>query len=134
MNKAKVAYELANKGYCGSKDYYYGVKIHILGFKRSKTLPLYIGITPTSNHDLPVFKQIRPDIQDCQIYADKAYIDTLERERLNQQNAEIYTPVKKKKDKKICTFSNNCCQLPNAVFVNLLNLCLIGLRKKQLFK
>ena len=38
-----------------------------------------------------------PYLQDSEIYADKAYIDSLEREILNQQNAEIYTPVKKKK-------------------------------------
>lgn len=53
-SKAKVADELANKGYCGSKKiYYYGIKVHILGFKRSGTLPLpeYIGVTPASNHD-----------------------------------------------------------------------------------
>ena len=54
-------------------------------------------MTPASNHDLPVFKQITPYIQDSEVYADKAYIDSLEREMLNQQNAEIYTPVKQKK-------------------------------------
>lgn len=99
-SKAKVAPNLANKGYCGSKGcYYYGVKIHILGFKRSGTLPLpeYIGLTPASHHDFSAFKQITPYLQDSEIYADKAYIDSLEREILNQQNAEIYTPVKKKK-------------------------------------
>lgn len=99
-SKAKVASDIANKGYCGSKGcYYYGVKVHILGFRRVGTLPLpeFIGMTPASNHDLPVFKQITPYIKDSEVYADKAYIDSLEREMLNQQNAEIYTPVKKKK-------------------------------------
>jgi hypothetical protein len=99
-SKASVANDIANKGYCGSKGcYYYGVKVHILGFRRLGTLPLpeFLGVTPASNHDLPVFKQITPYIKDCEVYADKAYIDSLEREILNQQNAEIYTPVKKKK-------------------------------------
>lgn len=97
---AKVAPELANKGYCSSKDcYYYGVKIHLLGFSCPGTLPLpdYIGVTPASNHDLTVFQQITPYLQDSQIYADKAYLDSLEREILSQQNVQIYTPVKKKK-------------------------------------
>ena len=95
-SKATVASELANKGYCGSKGcYYYGVKVHILGLRRVGTLPLaeFIGMTPASNHDLSAFRQITPDIQDSELYADKAYIDSLEREILNQQNAEIYTPV-----------------------------------------
>jgi len=99
-SKAKVAPDLANKGYCGSKGcYYYGVKVHVLGFRRLGTLPLpeYLGLTPASNHDLSAFRQMTPYIQDRFVNADKAYIDSLERERLNQQNAEIYTPVKKKK-------------------------------------
>jgi hypothetical protein len=99
-SRAKVAPDIANKGYCGSKGYYYhGVKVHVLGFRRMGTLPLpeYIGLTPASNHDLSAFRQITPYIQDCEVYADKAYIDSLERDMLNQQNTEIYTPVKKKK-------------------------------------
>jgi len=46
------------------------------------------------------FKQITPYLKDSEIYADKAYIDSLEREMLNQQNAQIYIPVKKKKAQK----------------------------------
>jgi hypothetical protein len=106
-SKAKVAPELANKGYCGSKNiYYYGVKVHILGFKRSGTLPLpeFIGLTPASNHDLSAFRQISSEIKNSEIYADKAYIDSLEKEMLNQQNTEIYTPVKKKKDVEVKVF------------------------------
>jgi len=102
-SKAKVATELANKGYCGSKGfYYYGVKIHFLGFSCPGTLPLpdYIGVTPASDHDLSAFRQIIPYLQDSQIYADKAYIDSLDREILNQQNVQIYTPVKKEKGQK----------------------------------
>jgi len=41
------------------------------------SIPEYIGVTPASNHDLSAFRQITP--------------------YLHQQNAQIYTPVKKKK-------------------------------------
>jgi hypothetical protein len=38
--QAKVANQLANKGYCSSKEIYYsGVKVHILALKREGTLP-----------------------------------------------------------------------------------------------
>jgi hypothetical protein len=87
---------------CGSKNcYYYGVKVHILGLRRLGTLPLpqYIGLTPASNHDLSAFRQITPYIQDAEIYADKAYIDSLEQEILNRQNTKIYTPTKKRPEK-----------------------------------
>lgn len=98
-SRAKVAPDLANKGYCGSKNsYYYGVKVHILGIGCPGTLPVpeLIGMTTASEHDLSAFRQITPVLHDCTIYADKAYIDSLEKEILNQQNAQIYTPVKKK--------------------------------------
>ena len=60
-------------------------------------MPEYIGLTPASNHDLSAFKQITPYIQGREIYADKAYIDSLEQEILSFQNTQIHTPVKKKK-------------------------------------
>jgi hypothetical protein len=97
---AKVANEFANKGYCASKGiWYYGVKIHILGIRRSGTLPLpdYIGVTPASEHDLNAFRQIAPYIENCEVYADKAYIDELEKQLLREQNADIHTPIRKKK-------------------------------------
>ena len=103
-SKAKVAQEFANKGYCSSKGiYYYGVKVHILGFKQPGTLPLpeYIGLTPASNHDLAAFRQIAPQLNGGKLFADKAYIDELERQLLfKEQQLELYTPVKKKKSQK----------------------------------
>ncbi|MEW6382306.1 MAG: transposase [bacterium] len=78
--KAKVANQLANKGYCASKGiYYYGVKVHILGLKRQGTLPLpeYIGLTSASEHDLIVFGLISHLVREGEVYADKAYIDEM---------------------------------------------------------
>ncbi len=100
-SSAKVANHFANKGYCSSKGiYYYGVKIHILGLKREGILPLpeYIGLSPASEHDLPTFCQIAPLLRDTQIYADKAYIDEIVRQLLEQeQQVVLNTPIKKEK-------------------------------------
>jgi hypothetical protein len=39
--RARVACELADKGYCAAKsEYYYGVKVYVLGLLCSGTLPL----------------------------------------------------------------------------------------------
>jgi len=102
-SRAKVASGFANKGYCASKGiYYYGVKIHILGSGRHKTLPLpdYVGLTPASDHDLNAFRQIAPYIRGCELYADMAYIDELEKQLLKEHGTELNTPVKKKKGQK----------------------------------
>lgn len=99
--KAKVARHFANKGYCASKDiYYYGAKLHILGLKRQGTLPMpdYVGLTPAGDHDLPAFKIIAPALLGGEVYADKAYIDELLKQRLKEQQAlSLWTPVKKEK-------------------------------------
>jgi hypothetical protein len=102
-SRAKVADEFANKGYCASKGiYYYGVKVHILGAGRHKTLPMpeYIGVTPASDHDLTAFRQIAPSVEGCELFADMAYIDELEKQILKEQGVELCTPVKKKKGQK----------------------------------
>ena len=56
--KAKVAREVVDKGYCSTKNmYYYGVKLHLLGFRRQGTIPFpeFIGITAASENDLTAF-------------------------------------------------------------------------------
>lgn len=101
---ACVASEIANKGYCASKDeYYYGVKVHILGLRRPGTLPLpdYIGLTAASDHDLAAFRQIAPQLQGGELYLDKAYADELLKQTLQgEQEVAMLTPVKKAKGQK----------------------------------
>lgn len=99
-SNAKVARELANKGYNATKKtYYYGVKLHILAFRRPGQLPLpdYIGLTPASEADINILKEICQDIHLTPVYADKAYIDEALSQLLAQQGSPLNTPVKKKK-------------------------------------
>ena len=100
-SRARVAPDIANKGYCSSKDeYYYGVKLHILGLRRPGTLPLpeYIGLTSASEHDLAAFRQIAPQLHGGELYLDKAYIDEWLRQRSQtEQDLTLWTPVKKAK-------------------------------------
>ncbi len=102
-SKAKAVSNFADKGYCASKGiWYYGVKVHILGNRRTGTLPLpkYIGLAPASRHDLSCFRQIAPDLHSCELFADMAYIDELEKQLMKERGCKIYTPVKKKKGQK----------------------------------
>jgi len=55
LSRAHVASWFADKGYCASKNlYFYGVKVHLIGFRRRDAMPLpdYIGMTPGSQSDL----------------------------------------------------------------------------------
>lgn len=100
-SSAKVAPELANKGYCASKKmYFYGVKVHLLALRRPGTLPVpdYIGLSPGSDNDLTVLRAVLPRLRDCEIYGDKIYADAeLVARLLREQNVRLYTPIKKKK-------------------------------------
>lgn len=106
--KAKVAPEFCDRGYCATKKlYYYGLKLHVMGFSLFHQLPLpeYIGISPASHNDLTVFKPIWETIQDRAIFADKIYAKQAFEEWLNKNNnIQILTPVKKKKGQKKLDF------------------------------
>lgn len=81
-SKAKVANQFANKGYC----------------EGTLPLPEYIGLTPASDHDLPTFCQISYLLKEGEVYADKAYVDELLKQLLEQeQQVKLNTPVKKEK-------------------------------------
>ena len=94
----KVATEIIDKGVCSSKGmYYYGLKLHALGFRRIDKLPFpeQLLITPASVNDLSVFKQAWSNIADRCFFGDKIYFNKeffveLEKEK----NSVMLTPVR----------------------------------------
>ncbi len=96
--QAKVAKELTDKGYCSTKSmYYYGVKLHALGFRRLGTLPHpeQILLTPASVNDITVYKQAWAQIENRTFFGDKIYMDkALNQDMIANRNSEMMTPVK----------------------------------------
>lgn len=98
--EAKVAREIVDKGFCSTKNqYYYGLKLHALAFRRKGTIPFPESITFTSaqDNDLTVFKQKWGDvITNRNILGDKAYSDFeyFDDSKRQNQNIEMLTPVK----------------------------------------
>lgn len=95
----KVAPEITDKGYCAAKDtYYYGLKLHLLAFRRQGKLPFpeMIAITPASENDLNVFRnEFDNYLYDRTIYGDKIYCHTdYFKEREISHNYQMLTPVK----------------------------------------
>jgi hypothetical protein len=102
-NQAKVAPEIANIGFCATKNlYYYGVKIHILASDRDGSLPVpeYIGLTSASEHDLSAFRAIVGEFCSKDIFCDKAYCDENIQAQLKAQYSSLVTPIKLKKGQK----------------------------------
>jgi hypothetical protein len=97
--KGKVAREVVDKGYCSTKNmWYYGLKLHVLAFRRPGTIPFpeFIGLTAASENDLTAFKELYGDkiynrvIYGDKIFSDEPYFDSKD----EQQNIEMLTPIK----------------------------------------
>lgn len=97
----RTAADIADFGYCASKDvYYYGVKLHNLAIRRIRKLPLptALFLSPASTHDLTAFKQADPAVLTENLFADKAYKDQALELYLKAKGVRLLTPPKKKKN------------------------------------
>ncbi len=66
--KARVARELADKGFCATRQsYYYGVKLHTIALRRTKQLPLpaLLSLSRASQHDLSALRELDPRLGTC---------------------------------------------------------------------
>lgn len=98
--KGKVAPELCDKGYNATKGmYFFGVKLHSIGFHRPGTLPVveYLQLSTASQHDLPAQRQLLEQMQDRVVLGDKAFSDQALKTTFCQRNGELLTPVKYRK-------------------------------------
>jgi len=97
---AKVAREITDKGYCSTKNlYYYGLKLHLLAYRRSGTMPFpnKIYLSSASENDLAVVREINwlDDLVQTEVFADKAYCNKKYVETRKQAiQLELFTPVK----------------------------------------
>ena len=96
---AKVAREICAKTYNASrKQWYYGVKLHMVAYRRYHALPYpkLLFVSEASCHDLPVARQMLHDIE-CSgffLLGNKAYSEAQWKEKLDQQGIHLLTPVK----------------------------------------
>lgn len=94
----KVAAEITDKGFCSTKGiYYYGLKLHFLGFRRIGKLPHpeQILYTSASVNDVTVFKEAWSEIANRTFYGDKIYfVNDLNQYMLKHQNSEMLSPIK----------------------------------------
>lgn len=98
---SKVAREITDKGFCSTKGiYYYGLKLHLLGFRRIGKLPHpeQILFTPASVNDVTVFKEAWSGFENRIFWGDKIYfVNDLNEHMIKYQNSEILTPIKEVK-------------------------------------
>ena len=84
-NRARIAPDLADVGFCATKgEYYRGVKLHLIAARRLEQLPVAekMHFSPASQHDLAALRELDPQLpENCALFADRAYSDAELRER-----------------------------------------------------
>lgn len=101
-SRAKVAPELATRGYCASKSmHFYGIKFHAIVRNRPGQLPepVAFGVSPASSHDLQALKACIDEFNHGQLFADLAYDCKSTSEKMGKNGCELCTPRKKTKGK-----------------------------------
>lgn len=76
-NQSNIAPELAATGFCATKQqHYHGVKLHLIGARRIKHLPLpeKIHLSAAAQHDLATLRELSPCLPaGAALFADRAY-------------------------------------------------------------
>jgi hypothetical protein len=93
----KVAPQITSKGYCATKKlHYYGAKLHLLGQRRTGTMPFpkKLGITPASTHDLTALNPILEVALAEATFLDKAYCSRDLDKSMNLIGNQLMTPIK----------------------------------------
>jgi hypothetical protein len=98
-DKARVASEVADMGYCASKrTYFYGVKLHALSLHAPHALPTLerLWISAGSESDLTVAKSYEDQLPEGELYADKIYQDRpWQHHLLAKKQLVIHTPKRR---------------------------------------
>lgn len=88
-------YAIPNKGFCASQNlHFYGYKLHavcsINGVFQS------FDLSPASVHDIHYLQDIKLQLSDCLILADKGYLSsTIQLDLFNEVNIQLETPKRK---------------------------------------
>ena len=100
--RARVARDVASKGYCAAKRlHFHGVRLHLLARRRAGTLPqpTQVWFREARAHDLVAFKEQNISLPNTLLFGDKAFCDAALKKQLAEQNSALIVPQKKPKGK-----------------------------------
>src|SRR5690606_1092354 len=85
-------YALPNKGYCASQNmHFYGYKLHAVCSVQG--VFQIFDLSPASVHDIHYLKDIKNQLSDCVLLADKGYLSSeIQIDLFNSVNIELETP------------------------------------------
>lgn len=111
--RAAVARDLADTGFCASKQqYYHGVKLHLIAARRIACLPLpeKLHLSKASQHDLAALVELSPRLPEgAGLFADKAYFDSVSEKFFKEQGWFLLASYKRHRnepEKDVPTYYN----------------------------
>ncbi len=105
--RARVALDVANRGYCAAKRlHFHGVRLHFIASRRAGQLPLpkTIWLREASVHDLTSLKEQQIGLPNSTLFGDKAFCDNALKVQLRERNTLLFVPKKKPKGKELQPF------------------------------
>ncbi len=102
--RARVARDVANKGYCAAKRlHFHGVRLHFIASRRTGRLPLpkSVWLREASVHDLTSVKEQQIRLPNSTLFGDKAFCDRALEVELREQKTKLLVPKKKPKGKEL---------------------------------
>lgn len=104
-DQASVAPELARKGYCASKGFFFhGLKLHLVAWRCPGHLPVpeYVVAASAHEHDLNVAYGLLPHLQGGLLLGDKIYQDrTLQAYLARTQALQLLTPERGRRGRQV---------------------------------
>lgn len=100
--RARVARDVAARGYCAAKRlHFHGVRLHLPAQRRAGCLPrpTQVWFREASAHDLTAFKERVLSLPNTSLFGDKAFCDARLKKQLAEQNSALVVPQKKPKGK-----------------------------------
>ena len=98
-NRGRVAPDLADTGFCATKQQHYrGVKLHLMAARRSAKLPLpeKIHLSKASQHDLAALRELAPQMPaGSGLFADKAYFHAATAAEFKEQGSFLVASYKR---------------------------------------
>jgi len=114
--RARVARDVANRGYCAAKRlHFHGVRLHFIASRRAGRLPLpkTVWLREASVHDLTSVKERQICLPNSTLFGDKAFCDNALEVQLREQNTLLFVPKKKPKGKELNSFDKQQNSLIN---------------------
>lgn len=102
--RAGVARDIAATGFCAAKQIkFYGVRLHLIARRKAGRLPkpVRLWLRQGNVHDLTALKEQYQAIEKMTLFADKAYVSKDFKQKMQTQQVQLVTPLKKPKKKEL---------------------------------